>query len=104
MNIIERKIRTLCKDKVSDTFIEYILSENKDELTTMSIKQFKESVIMSGRYREYNNETNSKYSIWIDVDKEDDKINFDLLEYDVDDSIEGYKRLNRITYPPSVPN
>jgi len=97
MEIIERKIRTLCKNKVSDTIIESILSENKDELTTMSIKQFKESIIMPKEY----NEKNYKYSIWIDIDEEDDKINFDLLEYD---SIRECKRLNRITYPPSVQN
>ncbi len=95
MNIIERKIRTLCKDKVSDTFIEYILSENKNELTTMSIEQFKERVILPEGYIEYNNETNSKYSIFISKSKEDNKIDFDLLEYD---SIEGCQRLNRITY------
>jgi len=88
MNIIERKIRTLCKDKVSDTFIEYILSENKEQLTTMSIKEFKDSNIMPMEY----NGMNYKYSIWIH--EEDDKINFDLLEYD----FKNNKLLNRITY------
>jgi len=94
MEIIERKIRTLCKDKVSNNIIDSILSENKNELTTMSIQQFKASISMPIEY----NEKDCKYSIFIY--EEDDKINFDLLEHD---SI-GSKQLNSISYPPSVPN